>query len=56
MILLGVCIVTIQDGGNMIWSVFGAAHIPHRCLIPGLDSPPFANISPSVIHEVFYNG
>ena len=52
---IGVSIVAIQDAGNAIWPIFGAAHIPHRCGLPGLDSEHFTNVSGSLIHSVFFN-
>ncbi|XP_075243412.1 solute carrier family 22 member 13-like [Convolutriloba macropyga] len=53
-ILFGVGMVVIQDGGNMLWSVFAAAHIPHRCWIPGLGEGEFATVPPEVIDQVFF--
>ena len=29
--------MALQDGGNVLWPIFAAAHIPHRCRIPGLE-------------------
>ncbi|XP_075258685.1 solute carrier family 22 member 13-like isoform X2 [Convolutriloba macropyga] len=54
-IFTGIIIVSLQDGGNIMWPVFGAAHIPHKCRIPGLDHPAFRDVPPNLIETTFYD-
>ncbi|XP_063729044.1 solute carrier family 22 member 13-like [Symsagittifera roscoffensis] len=55
LMFMGVIIVSLQDGGNLIWPVFGAAHIPHKCKVPGLDHPQFNQTPQALIFGTFFN-
>ncbi|XP_075251992.1 organic anion transporter 3-like isoform X2 [Convolutriloba macropyga] len=54
LIFIGVAIVAVQDAANMMWPIFAAAHIPHRCRISGLQTLPFQNVPEELINEVFF--
>ncbi|XP_075265711.1 uncharacterized protein LOC142358135, partial [Convolutriloba macropyga] len=54
LIFIGVSIVAFQDAGNMMWPIFAAAHIPHKCRMPALETPLFQNVPQELIYNVFY--